>query len=201
MKTISFATPFAIGDEAATGAEIASLPFVQFAAICQRVTARKGAGKIQALLQRARLAEQVTYVTKGGKKFKATEEQVAMLPIAEARQLLAELDSQDGAPGELLSAPEADGISAAIHYRLGTPIAVQPGKEPIAEIEFRAKVFGDVENIIAADDDIARVAEMLESIARPVGGSMLMLPSWAVERISLADGIFIMNKVLPRFLG
>lgn len=201
MKTIEFASPFLIGEDSIVKAEIARLPFSKFVALSRQALAvRKGNQKLNVITQRYRMMEQSVLVSSAGKKVKLTEDQVLKLPPLAGRDLADSLFFDDELPGKLLSDPKADGISTAIHYQLGTPIKAAQGKE-IAEIEFLAKSFGDLEEVLAGEADLFQTLDMITTMAKPVGGTMLALPSWAAEQMSLADGIFIMNNVLPRFLG
>jgi hypothetical protein len=200
MKTIDFKTPFSVGEESITRAEITNLSFVKFADISRRaVNARKPNQKLQVITQRFRMIEQTTLVTSSGKKIKLTEDQVMKLPPLVGRDIVDALFFDDEVAGTLLSDPKADGVSIAIHYQLGTPIKGANGKD-IPEIEFIVKDFGALEEIIAGDASLFQTVDLISTVARPAGGTMLALPSWAADQITLADGIMIMNNILPRFL-
>lgn len=42
---------------------------------------------------------------------------------------------------------------------------------------------------------------LISTVAKPLGSTLMTLPSWAVAQISLGDGMTIMRQVLPHFLG
>lgn len=202
MKTVTFPTPFFVGDEAISGAEIANIGFGRFVAIARQVlpTVKPGQ-KFNVLMQRHRLMEQVTLVTAGGKRMKLTEDQVLALPPMVGRDLVEDLFFIDDGVGELLSGSSADGVSVPFHYKLGTPIKGQGGKD-ITEIEFIAKSFGDLEELTAETFELGQAYDLITKMGKPLGEgvTLLAMPSWAVDQVSLMDGLFIMNQVLPRFL-
>jgi hypothetical protein len=102
-------------------------------------------------------------------------------------------------PGKIVR--DGDGIDKAIVYELGTPISVGQGKPPIKELEFQASTYGDVEDVLAVDAPIQQAAVLISTVAKPLGTSLSLLPSWAVNLVTVADGVTISNHVLPRFLG
>lgn len=148
-----------------------------------------------------------------------TDETLATLPIPEALRLKDEIDNVLSTPGTnspvatLLSPPSADGISSAIHIQLSKPIPISPLFH-ISELEFLAATFGELEDAIAADAGTDRAIAML-SIATPIvmpipsakpdptnptnPPSLMRLTSAHIEQISVDDGIFIMQNVVPRF--
>jgi hypothetical protein len=119
-----------------------------------------------------------------------------MMPIPNAQMLTTHLDEEEGGVGKITR--EGDGISTSIIYELGTPIPVV-GKDSITELEFLAKTYGDVEDVMSANDSITQTALLIATIAKPPG--MLQLPSWAVSAITIGDGITIAKLVTPHFLG
>jgi hypothetical protein len=121
---------------------------------------------------------------------------VTMMPIPNAQMLTTHLDEDEGIVGKVTK--EGDGISTSIVYELGTPIPVT-GKEPITELEFLASTYGDVEDVLSANDSITQTAILIATVAKPPG--MLQLPSWAVDAISVGDGVTIAKLVTPHFLG
>jgi hypothetical protein len=42
---------------------------------------------------------------------------------------------------------------------------------------------------------------LIATLAKPLGTSLSLLPSWAVNQITITDGFLISNQVLTRFLG
>jgi len=120
------------------------------------------------------------------------------LPIAAAHTIIGKLDSDEGKAGKIIR--DGDGIDKAIVFELGTPIPTGAGKDPIRELEFHAKTYGDIEDILAADNAIQQTAKMIETIATPLGSTLSRLPSWALTQITVADGVTISREILPRFL-
>ena len=119
-----------------------------------------------------------------------------MMPIPNAQLLTKHLDADEGEVGKIIK--EGDGVSSSIVYQLGTPIPVT-GKDPITELEFLASTYGEIEDVMSANDSIAQTALLIAAIAKPPG--MLQLPSWAVNAITVADGVTIAKLVTPLFLG
>jgi hypothetical protein len=189
---------FQLGDNIVDGAVIRPMSFQNFADYISEAVAMKEPQLFEARLRRVRLARQVTYYING------TVMPVAMLdilnlPIPDARKLLDRIDDNEGPAGKIIR--DGDGIEKAIVYELGTPIPQANGKDPIRELEFHAKVYGDVEDVMAAPDGIQQTAKLIATLAKPLGSSLTALPSWALNLITVSDGIKISNDILPRFLG
>jgi hypothetical protein len=152
----------------------------------------------EAKLRRNRLMKQVTlYAANTPVPFTAAD--LSLMPIAVARTLIDKLDTADGPAGKIVR--KGDGISEAIVYELGTPIPVGQGKPPIRELEFLAQTFGDVEDIMSAQTGLQQALLLVTTIAKPLGGNLQQLPSWAVNQVTATDGLAISNDVLPFFLG
>lgn len=201
MKTIEFTAPFTVGEDGIVKAEIRPLAFSGFAKATQDASsaARNRAEKLAVIIQRYRMIAQTTLVTGGDKRIPLTEEIIAKLPAMAGRDIVNNLLAGNQSPGKLLSDKDADGISKAIHYQLGTPVQAAGGKE-ITELEFLAKDFTAIEEVMTGTSPVDQTMTMISVMSRPADGSMLRLPSWAADQISLADGIFLMENVLNRFL-
>jgi hypothetical protein len=93
-----------------------------------------------------------------------------------------------------------DGIATYIHMKLGTPIRFQGDKPPITELEFRADVFEDLEDVILADNRVEQIISLMK-IAKPVDGpeTITSLPDWAIDQLSFEYGMFISNSIMPNF--
>jgi len=189
---------FQLGDNIIDGAVIRPMSFQNFADYIGEAQAMKEAKTFEARLRRVRLTKQVTYYINGTVVPMAMND-VLQLPIPEARKLLAKIDDNEGPPGKIIR--DGDGIEKAITYELGTPIQQGAGKDPIRELEFHAKTYGDVEEVMSAPDGVQQTAQLIATIARPLGTSLMLLPSWALNLISVSDGIIISRDILPRFLG
>lgn len=149
---------------------------------------------------RLRIRAQASAYDAAGNPLAMGDLDLAQMPIVYARKVTPLLNVGAGAAGNLVG--EGDGITSPVLFRLGTPIGTNKA-ELISELEFSAKVFADVEDILAEDTSHKQALAMIRRIALPVGTNikLLALPSWAVEGITLSDGLHIMDKVLPRFLG
>lgn len=176
--------------------EITPLTFVKFAEYATQ--ARNGGGKFEVNLRRLRLMNSVRYAD-GDKTIQLTPVEVNQLPIPVARKLIKALDESDANhTGKIIR--EGDGISTAIGWELAEPIAIS-GKEPLREIEFIAHTYGDIEEVFAQVDPLEQTMALLRTVAKPVYSGLVAMPSWAIDRISLADGVLISQQILPRFLG
>jgi hypothetical protein len=187
-----------LGDRNIDGAVVKPLSFQSFADCISEATSMASTKSFESKLRRVRMVKQVTYYT-NGTPVPVSLEEVLMLRIPDAHKIVGLLDDGEGKAGKIIR--DGDGIEKAITYELGTPIPMGAGKDPITELEFHAKTFGDIEDVMAGDNTIAQTALLISSIAKPLGTSLTALPSWALTAISVADGVTISRDVLPRFLG
>jgi hypothetical protein len=187
-----------LGDRHIDGAVVKPLSFQAFSDCVTEAQGMKQPKSFEARIRRLRLQRQVTYYTNGSTAPVSMEE-VLKLSIPDARVLVARLDDHEGKAGKIVR--DGDGIDKAITYELGTPISTGQGKEPIRELEFHASTYGDIEDVMAADNPIQQAAVLIATIAKPLGSSLTLLPSWACSAISVADGVMISREILPRFLG
>jgi hypothetical protein len=189
---------FSLGDRMIDGAVIKPVTFAAymgFIAEAQNLTSPK---TWEGRIRRVRMTKQVTYyMATAPVQISMTD--VLRMPIQAARDISAKLDDNEGKAGKISRA--GDGIDKAIIYELGTPISTGQGKPPIAELEFLAKTYGDVEDVLAAATTFQQGLQLIESVAKPLGTSLSALPSWAVNQIMFADGFGIVRDVLPHFLG
>lgn len=190
---------FELRDQVIDGATIKPLTFQAFADCVAEAHGMRMPKTFEARLRRLRMVKQVTYYTNGSTASVSVED-VPQMPIPAARTITARLDETDeGVAGKIVR--PGDGIDQAITYALGVPIAMGAGKAPVTELEFLAKTYGEIEDILAAPDSISQAALLLSSIATPLGTSLTRLPSWALAQVSVADGVTIAREVLPHFLG
>jgi hypothetical protein len=188
-------TPWQINNVTIDGAVINRLSYQAFSDYVTEAQSMTRPKTFEGRLRRIRLAKQVTYYMNGSTTAIGLED-VARMPIHDAQLLTARLDVDEGKPGKITR--DGDGIEKSILYELGTPIQIS-GKDPITELEFHASTYGDIEDIMSANDAISQTAMLIATIGRPPG--MLQLPSWAVQQITIADGVTIAKLVTPRFLG
>lgn len=153
------------------------------------------------LMQRQRIFRQVTaYNDKGKAPF--TEVELAALSPALGKRISRAVDEVLDQKDEckIISPDDADGVSAPILVKLGSPLTM--GSESITELEFHAKTYGDIEAVFAEDNAGEQTILFIENMAKPITSDLKLqaLPSWAVDQITPNDGIFISRFVLPRFL-
>jgi hypothetical protein len=125
---------------------------------------------------------------------------ISLMPLPYAiavKEAIDEVLSSSGKIAAMLH--KGDGIVSPIHIKLGDAITSGNGKT-IDELEFVAENFDELEDAILADGDMEKAAALI-GIAKPVGADMtlLRLPAWAVDQISLSDGAWIMKNVSPSF--
>lgn len=198
MQKIEFTQGVKFGDVVIDEITVAPLAFHELAAMWATMThIRKGFSKA---LQRARIAKQTTFKAKG-EVVVAKPENLTALPVVVAKSIIAQLDVDQGEGGEVIG--DGDGITAPVLYRLGTPIKMKDGGGNdlvIEELEFFAKTFGEVEDVMAANSDVERAMILIRDLAVPVGmPTMQRLPAWAADRITIADGVVISGEIASRF--
>lgn len=163
-------------------------------------TVMAGAKKPVAVLQRERIKKQVHFMS-GGKRIFPDAAQIGQLPAAVARNIISNLEVDQGPAGKVIH--EGDGMSTPILYQLGTPIEMKDSKgvsTSIKELEFIATTYAELEDVLCGENDMVQALELLKTVAAPVGVSGLMrLPGWALDKVTVADGVSIMQKVLPSF--
>lgn len=190
--------PFAIGETLVSEVHVKHMNFVEYAEMAAQLMGAKNA---QRDYQRMRIRKTVTFLI-DGKAQSPTDEQITQLPIRTSRKILDSLDS-GARPGEVISPKDADGIDRPLLYRLGTPIKYVRGKDTVEihELEFWAKIFGDIEDIISIDALVLRAVEFIRRLGKPVSPdvNLPMLPSGAVAQITIADGLKIAQDVMPNF--
>jgi len=188
---------FQLGDNLIDGAVIRPLTFKSFADCIVEAQSMKEPQAFDARMRRIRMTRQVAYYI-NGTVVPMSMEDVLKMPIPDVRKISAKLDENEGKGGKIIR--DGDGIDKAITYELGTPIPMGAGKPPITELEFHAKTYGDIEDVLAADSTVQQTAKLIETVAKPLGSSLTLLPSWAISLITVADGVVISRDVLPRFL-
>lgn len=202
MKPIEMNASVLINGEEVSSISVQEIFYAGFAKVWARSQLKVSKSlSAETSLQRERIRSQAHFMVKD-KRVVPDDAAITQLPIPVARQIIAALNDDHGTAGEVLN--DGDGISKPILYRLGNPIKLTGKGETaeIAELEFLAKVYGDVEDVLAADNTLSQTVELIRSVAKPVGvASLTSLPSWALDRISLADGVIISQRILPGFLG
>lgn len=177
------------------GVKVRPMYFEEYVEIAMEAVDREK--RVEAQFRRLRIARQCVLATSNGKDLTLTEMDVGRLPIAVARTMLDALPQNDEKAGVAMEG--GDGIQSPILFTLGTPIMATSKGEGVGidELEFEAKTYGQIEDVIAETQKLRQTLELLRTVARPSG--LLTMPSWAVSRVTIADGHAIMDKVLPRF--
>lgn len=196
MEKIEFTTEVKFGDTIIDSIEVKPLPFIDLAKLWSR--ASKAAGSYDVEMQRARIVHQAHF-SAGGSRVIPDVPQLSQLPRAVAADIIKMLDAGNGRMGSQIG--DGDGIVTPVHIKLGTPVEmISNGKTiKIEELEFMAKTYGEVEDVLAADGELNKALTLLRTLAVPVGVPLTRLPGWALDRITTADGLLVMRKVLPRF--
>lgn len=203
------APDYEINGKHITKFEVHPISFVRFAEIGSMATSMESTQHgIQKRIFRERLKTQVKAINGDGSSVTLDEGAVAKIPLSCAMQLknaIMHVLVQDKAEEpKLLSDKKADGISKAIHIRLGTPIKYKEGnvEREIWELEFQAKTLSDIEDVIIADNKIDQAKAIL-AIAKPIGPDIKLtaLPSWAIDQITMLDGLWIMSNAMGPFLS
>lgn len=197
---IEFTQTVQFGDKNIDAINVEPITFAQFARILKSTMDTTGPVRYEANVQRARIAHQVHFMS-GGARVVPTHEQVGQLPRLLAKRMVEALHLDQGAGGKIIT--EGDGASTPIVYQLGTPFQFNGSKgevHVVSELEFMAATFADVEDMLVIDSPTEQAMELLRRIARPIQmKNLLTLPLSMVDSITVADGITIMNTVLPRF--
>jgi hypothetical protein len=204
---IQIETPYLVAAKKATKFVIAPINFVKFVEIALEAG---GADKPQAAMNSAMLRHRTKIVTEDGATHDITPELLHVMPRPVAMPLVNWFDNEGVIPKDETPEQKAerldrtpklltdgDGLVTPILMKLGTPLEAA-GNKTISELEFVAKTYGDVETVLAAANDLEKAIECIKTLAKPAG--MLALPSWAVELVSVRDGMFIERTIMPRFL-
>lgn len=179
--------------------------FVKVIEAAELARARDGGKEPAKYMLRERLKTQIKAWGDDGTPVVLVDAALMMMPIKIAARAREGLNSIAGSqPGELLG--DNDGISSPILYKLGQPLRMgdkDGGAWEITEIEIQARTLGDVEDVVAMDGaPLLQSQALIAKCAKPIGGPVQLqaLPSWALDQISIADGLFIAQEVVPRFL-
>lgn len=191
--------PFVVGEKSVTHVAVDVINFNTLCAFITLATAMAKPESFDARLKRVRFIRQVKYFSGETTPIELGVEDVMKMPIPAARKISGLFDEGEGLMGEIIR--DGDGVSTPILYKLGTPIPVAQGKPPIVELEFFASTYGELEEVLAAGDTLHQAAMLIKTVAKPVHGTLQTLPSWASDKITIADGVTLARNVLPRFLG
>jgi hypothetical protein len=197
MEKIEFTATVKFGDTVIDEIKVMPLTFAEMGKLWRQAGNAKSRAEVA--LQRSRIMHQ-THFMAAGKRVLPNEAQLSQLPASVAKAIIPALDNGQGVAGKLLN--DGDGATSPILYQLGSPIGMKNGKGEdvsITELEFMASTYGEIEDVLCAENDIAKTLELFKRIAKPVGGSLQTLPGWALDKITTADGVTVMNLILSRF--
>lgn len=189
---------FQVGDTAIDGAVIRPLNYKGLSDLVAEAATMKTPTAWEARMRRLRLTRQVAYYSNGS-ACPVSMEDVLKLSIPDARKIIAQLDENEGKAGKIVR--DGDGIDQAVVYELGTPIPTGAGKPPITELEFHASNYGDVEDVLAAENTLQQTSMLLARVAKPIHPTLQLLPDAMINFITVADGVTISREILPRFTG
>ncbi len=201
--TYPFKQPVTVNDHVVVSFSLRTLSFGAFIELARRAQAKAGPKvALESMVQRERMAAQVVFHTADGQDVTMTPDQLVALPASVALQIMPKYNvvSDSATMGEVIG--DGDGMTTPILYKLGTSIKAKLKGEniEIAEIEFIAKTYGDIEDVLSGQNELYQTMELITKLAKPVVGSLMSLPSWAINQITIADGVAIQQKVLPAFL-
>lgn len=201
--SIDIATPpYLVGETRIKRIVVTQLTFVEWVTALRAADATRQIEKstdVKKYFQRERMKRQVKAYADGDALVTLSALDIMQMPRAYAMSVVRALDMNTGMPGEVIS--EGDGVTSPILYKLSRPL--RTNQDSITELEFSGRTLGDIEDVIAADTMPDQALALIRTCAKPVGGevNLIALPSWAVDAVSLVDGLTILEKVLPRFLA
>jgi hypothetical protein len=194
--------PVVIGGERITHFDVRPTSFAEFVRLAEQTNQIAGDDpkKWKIINRRIRMRAQIKTFA-GTKQVEMTDLDIAQLPVQYGVALSKACDEGDGKAGDIVN--PNDSISSPALYRLGTPLRFQQNSDEgmVTELEFIAKTFGDVEEIVSEQGQPQQMLVALNRICKPVGMPTVSMPTWAVEQITLADGFKMIETILPRFFA
>lgn len=206
LATVEIHGPaYTIGDRRVTKLVVLPLSFRQFVDAIEAANAARAAMRVppksnRKFVLREKRAMQVRAVLDGGGEPVAIAlEDMSRMPRAYAMQIDAVLEASVEPDGKVIG--KGDGAITPVLYAFGTPIKV--GDVECPELEFMARTLGDIEDVLAESSRVAMTLALIRNCSKPImtEKSLLVLPEWAIDQITLIDGLAIMEHVLPSFLG
>lgn len=189
--------PMLMAGKPAKSINVAQLPFVKLAELASRASALSNSEyPFTAALRTLRMIEQCKAVLADGSQVDFDSITIRQITIPVGRKIHRALEDATIPGGKIIG--DGDGASTPIMVELGTPIATGSDEKSFTELEFLARTYGDLEIVMGELNDLDKTVALIKHVAKPVG--MQKLPSWAVEQITIPDGMFLMDNVLKRFL-
>jgi hypothetical protein len=199
--------PFIIDTHRIKILEIVPINYFQYAACVSRARlaqARDGVeDQWKKYISRERMKAQLRAIDHAGAQAELDDNAILSLPRKYAASVLIGCYSHNSKPGKVLV--KGDGATSPVLYQLGTPIMVKRKDgtdQPITELEFSARTYGDIEDVLSETTIAAQTCALISSCAKPIGSEipLQLLPSWAAEQITVPDGEKIADEVLKNFL-
>lgn len=199
MKKIELAAyDFELGGKKVECAEVTNISYKQLVDMLERLSAA-GAGSIAKLLARLTMVERVRLFDKAGAVVSFTADDVAALPVKVGIALSNAIDGDDRPTGKIIN--DGDGITAPLLFSLGTPVRV--GEKEVQELEFMAKNYGQIEEVLAESTPVRQAYALILSASVPIGDGIKLLqtPESVAAQITMPDGMAIADQVVKLFLG
>lgn len=199
--------PFIIDQHRIVRLEIEPINYFQYAACVARARiaqARDGVeDQWKKYISRERMKVQLRAFNSSNQVVDVDDNAILQLPRKYAASVLIGCYSHSAKPGKVLV--KGDGATSPVLYQLGTPIMVKRkdgSDQPITELEFSARTYGDIEDVLSETTIAGQTCALISSCAKPVGSEIMLqlLPSWAAEQITVPDGEKIADEVLKSFL-
>jgi len=192
--------PFAVGEVNIAEVKVTGIKFLEFTEVWDNASA-VNFGNPETALQKQRILAQTEFKTDDGEIFAMGLADLSGIPATVARTIIAHLSVGQGTAGKVIG--NGDGAIKPIQYKLGTPLTMNAsGKEPVVveELEFHAVTYGELEDVLAADNNVDKTRFLLRTVAKPVTTAKLTtLPHAMLTQLTVADGVEIMNHVTPNF--
>lgn len=201
MQTVEVKTPWLVGGKPVKTIEIQPLMFTAHVALADATaTALTAGGSFDSAFRSARIIAQSDLVFADSTRGKLEHVTLMSMPFLLSKEVNKALDSSNvAAVGKVIS-EKANGIDTPIIYQLGTPIISGSEGKEILELEFMVSTYGDVEQVMGESGSFQQTVALIKHVARPAGDTTLLtLPSWAVDQITVPDGIAMVTSVLPNF--
>lgn len=191
--------PFTTKDFTVAKLYCVGLSFREFSQASKAAGRAKTDMEARRLRFREQLKMQLRAKLADGKQVRLDDEAIAQIPAKYATRIrdAMTLSLFPESAGEAKVVSEGDGYSQPILIALGQPLKMAGGVE-FAELEFKAGTLADLEDILSLDNSFDQT-EALLGLAQPASGKVLRLPDSAKDQLSIADGLFLMRKVLPLF--
>lgn len=193
--------PVLVGEKPIAKLIVRPLTLAEFCKCLERAAQQaSGPDQLRKWQNRENRKAQIKAYDAADKLVTLTDADILNMPRVYAGPIADAMSMTNNAPpkGEILS--KGDAASTRVHYRFGTPIKTGTEGVTFEEVEFFAPTIGDIEDTQAEPNPLLRTLAFIRTCAAPVNSNMPRLPSWAVESVTLVDGVTIMEEIIPAFL-